>query len=224
MVSQPANKWCFEFGDQLESSPSGRSGSRILQRDPDGFGGYWHGNTYGLSTAAPNLSLKGTPYWMAPEMIRATLVKDVGYDLAVDIWSLGCTIIEMFNGKPPWSGLEGEPRHHPIRKARAWGFPWAHRERELPHNASNEPAAMFKVLNKDPPLPDNLSHEAKDFLKCCFKRNPAARPSARELLTHPFIRNSSHYSKHVQEVIIAGCEEVIRASCDPSLTRKTTTR
>lgn len=60
-----------------------------------------------LSTAAPNLSLKGTPYWMAPEMVQATLSKDVGYDLAVDIWSLGCTIIEMFDGKPPWSDLEG---------------------------------------------------------------------------------------------------------------------
>ncbi|CAD6218043.1 unnamed protein product [Miscanthus lutarioriparius] len=60
-----------------------------------------------LSTAAPNLSLKGTPYWMAPEMVQATLMKDVGYDLAVDIWSLGCTIIEMLDGKPPWSDLEG---------------------------------------------------------------------------------------------------------------------
>uniref|UniRef100_J3MI69 mitogen-activated protein kinase kinase kinase n=2 Tax=Oryza brachyantha TaxID=4533 RepID=J3MI69_ORYBR len=118
-----------------------------------------------LSTAAPNLSLKGTPYWMAPEMVQATLVKDVGYDLAVDIWSLGCTIIEMFNGKPPWSELEG-------------------------------PAAMFRVLHKDPPIPDNLSHEGKDFLQCCFKRNPAERPTATELLDHPFIRNSSHYNKH----------------------------
>ncbi|KAF0926087.1 hypothetical protein E2562_021801 [Oryza meyeriana var. granulata] len=118
-----------------------------------------------LSTAAPNLSLKGTPYWMAPEMVQATLVKDVGYDLAVDIWSLGCTIIEMFNGKPPWSDLEG-------------------------------PAAMFRVLHKDPPIPGNLSHEGKDFLQCCFKRNAAERPTASELLDHPFIRNSSHYSKH----------------------------
>jgi serine/threonine protein kinase len=59
-----------------------------------------------LSTVAPNLSLKGVP-WMAPEVVQATLVKDVSYGLAVDIWSVGCTIIEVFTGKPPWSGLEG---------------------------------------------------------------------------------------------------------------------
>lgn len=118
-----------------------------------------------LSTAAPNLSLKGTPYWMAPEVVQATLVKDVGYDLAVDIWSLGCTIIEMFTGKPPWSGLEG-------------------------------PAAMFKVLNKDPSVPDNLSPEGKDFLRGCFKRNPSERPTASKLLEHPFVQNSNHFSQH----------------------------
>ncbi|KAF8709874.1 hypothetical protein HU200_029587 [Digitaria exilis] len=113
-----------------------------------------------LSTAAPNLSLKGTPYWMAPEVVRATLDKSAGYDLAVDIWSLGCTIIEMFTGKPPWSGLEG-------------------------------PAAMFKVLRTDPPIPDTLSPEGKDFLRCCFKRNPAERPTASKLLEHSFIQNSN---------------------------------
>jgi serine/threonine protein kinase len=55
---------------------------------------------------------------------------------------------------------------------------------------------MFKVLHKDPPIPENLSQEGKDFLQLCFKRNPAERPTATELLDHPFIRNSSHYSKH----------------------------
>ena len=41
------------------------------------------------------------------QVVQATLIEDVAYDLAVDIWSLGWTIIEMFTGKPPWSDLEG---------------------------------------------------------------------------------------------------------------------
>jgi serine/threonine protein kinase len=39
-------------------------------------------------------------------MVQAIFVRDVVYDLAVDIWSLGCSIIEMLNGRPPWSHLE----------------------------------------------------------------------------------------------------------------------
>ncbi|WOL08983.1 mitogen-activated protein kinase kinase kinase YODA-like isoform X2 [Canna indica] len=118
-----------------------------------------------LSGAAGALSLKGSPYWMAPEVMQATMNKDIGYDLAVDIWSLGCTIIEMFTGEQPWSGLEGA-------------------------------AAMFKVLHKDPPIPKNMSNEGKDFLRCCFRRNPADRPTASKLLEHPFVRHSHHYKAH----------------------------
>lgn len=108
-----------------------------------------------------NLSLRGSPYWMAPELLQAVMKKDNSPDLAyaIDIWSLGCTIIEMFTGKPPWSEYEGA-------------------------------AALFKVMKETPAIPETLSPEGKDFLRCCFKRNPAERPTAAVLLEHRFLKNS----------------------------------
>lgn len=115
-----------------------------------------------LTGAAADLSLKGSPYWMAPELMQAVMQKDHSSDLAfaIDIWSLGCTIIEMLNGKPPWSEYEGA-------------------------------AAMFKVMRESPPIPKTLSSEGKDFLRCCFRRNPAERPPAIKLLEHRFLKNST---------------------------------
>ncbi|KAL3813594.1 hypothetical protein ACJIZ3_014862 [Penstemon smallii] len=114
-----------------------------------------------LNGQTANLSLKGSPYWLAPELLQSVMPKDASSDiaLAVDIWSLGCTIIEMMNGKPPWSEYEGA-------------------------------AALFKVLQETPPIPDTLSADGKDFLQCCFRRNPADRPTAIKLLDHPFVNYS----------------------------------
>ncbi|KFK39944.1 hypothetical protein AALP_AA3G309800 [Arabis alpina] len=102
------------------------------------------------------LSFKGSPYWMAPEVI---MNNNDGYTLAVDVWSLGCTILEMATAKPPWSQFEGV-------------------------------AALFKIGNsKDTPeIPDHLSNDAKNFIRLCLQRSPALRPTAFQLLEHPFIR------------------------------------
>lgn len=101
------------------------------------------------------LSFKGSPYWMAPEVIK----NSSGCNLAVDIWSLGCTVLEMATTKPPWSQYEGV-------------------------------AAMFKIGNSRelPAIPDHLLDDGKDFIRQCLQRNPLHRPTAAQLLEHPFVK------------------------------------
>ncbi|KAL2521295.1 mitogen-activated protein kinase kinase kinase 3 [Forsythia ovata] len=111
-----------------------------------------------ITSCSSMLSFKGSPYWMAPEVVMNTN----GYNLAVDIWSLGCTILEMATSKPPWNQYEGV-------------------------------AAIFKIGNsKDmPEIPDHLSNDAKSFIRLCLQREPSARPTASQLLGHPFVRNQT---------------------------------
>lgn len=62
------------------------------------------------TTAAPNLSsassnndgneVVGSPYWMAPEVIEQS-----GASTASDIWSVGCVVVELLEGKPPYGDL-----------------------------------------------------------------------------------------------------------------------
>ena len=115
-----------------------------------------------ISEATSIKSFKGSPYWMAPEVIMNTN----GDSLSVDIWSLGCTIIEMATTRPPWNQYEGV-------------------------------AAIFKIANsKDiPDIPDHLSSEAKSFLKLCLQRDPAARPTAAQLIVHPWVKDQASVTK-----------------------------
>ncbi|GAB5590544.1 Suppressor of Sensor Kinase (SLN1) [Umbelopsis nana] len=115
--------------------------------------------TMGKTTMNVNVnSLTGTPMYMAPEVITGG---EKGRKGAMDIWSLGCCIVEMTTGRRPWSNLD------------------------------NEWAVMYHVATGCPPLPEasQLSEEGIDFLKNCFIRSPHKRPSAQELLQHPWITN-----------------------------------
>ncbi|KAG7450596.1 kinase-like protein, partial [Guyanagaster necrorhizus] len=53
--------------------------------------------------ARANTGLKGTVFWMAPEVVSPNLG---GYDAKIDIWSVGCIVLEMWSGKRPWAGEE----------------------------------------------------------------------------------------------------------------------
>eukprot|EP00897_Mesotaenium_endlicherianum_P003593 jgi/Mesen1/3261/ME000189S02381 len=110
---------------------------------------------------------RGTVWWMAPEAISGQ-----AYDWSVDIWSLGCTVIEMVTRVPPWIDPEtGKP-------------PWGQ---------IDQMAAIFKIgrAKGPPPLPGNLSPVAKDFILQCLHIDPAKRPTAANLLYHPFVHTAS---------------------------------
>lgn len=111
-----------------------------------------------MTSCASMLSFKGSPYWMAPEVVMNTN----GYSLAVDIWSLGCTVLEMATSKPPWSQYEGVAAIFKIGNS------------------------------KDiPEIPEHLSDDAKSFIKLCLQRDPSARPTASRLLDHHFVRDQA---------------------------------
>lgn len=105
------------------------------------------------------MTMRGTVFWMAPEMVDTAQ----GYSAKVDIWSVGCVVLEMLAGKRPWSNLEVV-------------------------------AAMFKIgkSKSAPPIPEDtlplISQAGRDFLDACFKIDPEARPTADELLSHPFLQ------------------------------------
>lgn len=128
------------------------------------------------TTGLHESSVVGTPYWMAPEVIELT-----GATTASDIWSLGCTVIELLDGRPPY------------------------------YNLQPMPALFRIVNDDHPPLPQGASPLVVDFLMQCFQKDPNLRVSAKKLLKHPWIvnarrsdsvvaKNSTEYTEAVKSV------------------------
>ena len=102
-------------------------------------------------------TLRGTALWMAPEVIRSST-----YGNASDIWSVGCTVLEMVSGRPPWT---------------------------TDMKFDSELQVMYYIANNGghPKLPTHLTSTAKQFLMGTFNQEPGQRLSTEQLLTHDFI-------------------------------------
>ncbi|KAM3147410.1 hypothetical protein pb186bvf_000661 [Paramecium bursaria] len=99
-------------------------------------------------------SMKGSFYWMAPELLRQHK-----HGRRIDIWSLGCVIIEMATASHPW----------PDCKMYA----------DLVHLVES---------SKCPPIPQHLSPECQNFIKLCCQYDKMVRPQAYELKQHIWLK------------------------------------
>ena len=90
--------------------------------------------------------------WMAPEVFEGS------ESTAQDIWSVGCCMLEMITGRPPFHDCE---------------------PKTLP--------SLLSKLKEPPPYPETISQSMRSFLDQCFQINPHKRPSAFDLLCHPFV-------------------------------------
>lgn len=91
-------------------------------------------------------------YIVAPEVIELK-----GASTKSDIWSLGCTLVELVTGKPPYADLIAMS------------------------------AMFRIVEDLLPPLPENISEDMKSFLTACFQKDPENRPTATQLKQHTWI-------------------------------------
>lgn len=106
-------------------------------------------------------SVVGTFQYLAPEVI---LQSDTGYDQAVDLWALGMTLIELAQGFNP--------------------FQSEHIARVLFHLVDSQKAPTLAN-------PSDHSQLFVDFVAKCLVLDPALRPSASELLKHPFLKKAT---------------------------------
>lgn len=125
--------------------------------------------------------LKGTPQWMAPEVIKGTQKTD-GW-IKADIWSLGCTIVEMVTAKLPYAQYNN-PMTAMYRIASG----------EIPQ-IDNERLALMTLPSSSNSSSPRVQWRAEDqlmmdFIHQCCTVDPLSRPSVDQLKSLPWLKFS----------------------------------
>jgi len=117
---------------------------------------------FGVSGQLSDTMAKRQTVIGTPFWMAPEVIQEVGYGVEADLWSLGITGIELAEGHPPYSNI------HPMR-------------------------AIFLIPSKPPPKltePEKWTRDFNDFIAKCLTKKPDERPSAEELLKHPYILNA----------------------------------
>ncbi|XP_053327173.1 mitogen-activated protein kinase kinase kinase 19 [Spea bombifrons] len=121
---------------------------------------------FGCAKRLTRLSMSGTHNEVlksmhgTPYWMAPEVITESGHGAKSDIWSIGCTVFEMATGKPPLAYM-------------------------------NKMAAMYYIATGKgfmPTLPDHFSIKARNFVNLCLTRDQNDRPSAEQLLQHPFVK------------------------------------
>jgi mitogen-activated protein kinase kinase kinase ANP1 len=113
------------------------------------------GTSREVSDSANLLTVTGTPWFMAPEVVKGT-----GHGAPADIWSLGCTMIQLASGVAPFSEFT-----NPVTAM---------------YHVALHPGKVLEYI------PETCSVELRSCLHWCLQEIPPARPTAADLLSHPF--------------------------------------
>ncbi|KAE9402584.1 kinase-like protein [Gymnopus androsaceus JB14] len=104
-----------------------------------------------------------------PNWMAPEVIELKGASPKSDIWSLACTVIELLTGHPPY------------------------------HDIPNSMSVMFRIIEDDmPPIPPGVSPLLEDFLKKCFHKDPAQRPTAELLCEHQWLKQNRGVYKELR--------------------------
>uniref|UniRef100_A0A061R2T4 Calcium-dependent protein kinase n=2 Tax=Tetraselmis sp. GSL018 TaxID=582737 RepID=A0A061R2T4_9CHLO len=111
-----------------------------------------------------DVGLEGTPWYMAPEMLRSEVTP------ACDVWAAGVMVYQLLTGYFPF-----DDKKNPMR----------------PSVNAIWKSILVDKLNFKKPVWDDISDDAKDFVKQLLSKDPKDRPTAKEALKHPWLSGGS---------------------------------